>query len=289
MVTVMNRRVTRLWLAGWLAVCGAATGAESTGRVLLKPKFLPDAERMGLFDALAAGLIDARMMPRDATGGSLFLENLSDRPLTIELPEAVVGVQVLPQFGNLFQQAGNGQGNAGNGGQGAGANQPVGAGFQGNFGNGATPNLIGNAPFNQAPRQNFFSIPPERIARVPYHSVCLEHGAVDPKRGNVYRLVQVNEFSADPRLPHLLKQVGAQAESTAALQAAAWHIVNGMSWEQLQAKPFHRAAAPDTPYFESRDLQTARRLVEQVEQLAAQEPREPATDEPAPKLAKARR
>jgi hypothetical protein len=261
---------------GWMLVAGLAAGGEPRSKVLLNPKFDPDAEQVELFAALEAGRIAARMLPRNADGGALFLENLTDRPLTVVLPEAVVGVQVLPQFANVFQNTPP-TGPGANAGPGAGPNQPIGTGFPpGGTGPGGIPNVNVNLPLNGPPGQNFFSIPPERIVRVPYHSVCLRHGAVEPKQGNVYRLVRVEEFSADPRLPELLRLVGSQAESQAALQAAAWHIANGMSWEELEAKRFRRAAAPDTPYFRRAELNAARQIVKRVEALAQRidEPRD---------------
>lgn len=275
---------------GWILVSGWSAGSEPRSKVLLNPKFDPDAPQVELFAALEAGQIAARMMPRDASGGSLFLENLSDRPLTVVLPEAVVGVQVLPQFGNLFQGT-LPSGQTGNAGAGAGTNQPIGTGFPpGGTGPGGIPGVNVNLPLNGPPGQNFFSIPPERIVRVPYHSVCLRHGAVDPKQGNIYRLVRVEEFSADPRLPELLRLVGSQAESQAALQAAAWHIANGMSWEELEAKRFRRAAAPDTPYFRLADLNAARQIVQRVEELAQRGDAPPDDNRTAPQpLASKRR
>lgn len=281
------RRLSRVPLvittAGWVLVSGLAAGGEPRSRVLLNPRFDSDAEQVELFAALETGRVSARMMPRNAEGGALFLENHTDRPLTVVLPEAVVGVQVLPQFGNLFPNAPPaGQPTAG--GPGAGPNQPIGTGFPpGGTGPGGGPNLNGNLPFNGPPGQNFFSLPPERIVRVPYHSVCLRHGAVEPKQGNIYRLVRVEEFSADPRLPELPRLVGAHSDSQAALQAAAWHIANGMSWEELEAKRFLRAAAPDPPYFRGEDLLAARQIVQRVAAPAQRTEHPHRGDTPAPR------
>ena len=253
---------------------GLASAAGRPSRLLLKPEVDPRAERVELFAAIEAGQITARMQPRNARGGAIFIENHTNQPLTVELPATLVGVQVLPQFDGLFPgpnsvgATGNSAANAGQG-----ANQPVGASPVGIGGPGGTAN--GNVPFNAAPFNAFFSIPPERIARVEYVSVCLEYGAVDPRPGNVYRLVRVEEFSADPRLSLLLEELAWQGACTPGLQAAAWHVANGLSWEQLQALKYDRVNGPDPPLFQPHDLIAARTLVSTIDSMAGT-PAEPA-------------
>ncbi len=47
----------------------------------------------------------------------------------------------------------------------------------------------------------------------------------------------------------------------AVAQAAAWHVGNGMSWDDLARKTFDQAAAADTPYFSREQLVAAMQLV----------------------------
>ena len=250
---------TFLVVAGWsglLFVHALLPAGESRSRILLNPQFDPEAPRIALFDGIESGALAAKMMPRDEQGGSVFVQNLTDQPLTIEMPDAFVGVQVLPQLNlqlpvngnNLF--TGNQQQN-----QPAGQNQPVGGGTSRNQNNSSA-----NDPF-----PTFFSVPPERTARIEYSSVCLEHGAVSPRRGNVYRLVRVDEFSNDPRLAALLARVARGEGKPSALQAAAWHLANDMSWEELQALQFRHVNAPDSPWFASSTLRSARTIVTEID------------------------
>ena len=52
-------------------------------------------------------------------------------------------------------------------------------------------------------------------------------------------------------------------------QAAAWHICNGMSWEELAAKKINRLGRPDEPFFTLAQLKAASQVTAAAEKLAA--------------------
>jgi hypothetical protein len=124
----------------------------------------------------------------------------------------------------------------------------------------------------------FFSVPPEMIARVPYSSVCLEHGKAEPRPSITYRLIRPEEYSDDPALAELLKMVAAGRVEKQAAQAAAWHIASGMSWQQLSAKTYNHVNAPDTPYFQPQTLRLAQLIVAESQSRGAEAAR---TEKPA--------
>jgi hypothetical protein len=266
-------RMHSLWI-GCLVVCvlsGATPAREQRAKVLLNPQFDPEADRVELFEALDGGLLNVEMKPRHERGGSLFVENLTDRSLTVELPAVLVGVQVLPQVGLQFQFPGgtgvNSNSQSLGRGQGQGQSQPVGGTPNGAATGSGIPNGAGNGN-NNLP--GFFSVPPERIARIEYSSVCLQHGAPEPRGGNTYQLVRVEQFSKDPRLAGVLRRVGRPGQDAEALQAAAWHVANGMTWDELSGKRRRHLNAASEPYFARSDVEIAREIVRQTEvQLAA--------------------
>lgn len=233
-----------------LVIAGTAV-AEPRPAVIQRPKFDPDAARIELFDGLDQGLLTARLIPHDETRGAVFVENLAGEPLTVELPPAFIGVQVLPQidlqipvppgFANGVGPSGSGATNSGN--------QPVGS------------RATTNGPTGGPQPTSFFSIPAERVVRIEFQSVCLRQGAATPNSGNVYRLVRVEQFSSDPRLPQLLARIGKSHHSQPALQAAAWHLSDGLSWEQIAQLTYGRVNAPDVPQFSAADLRSARKLL----------------------------
>lgn len=233
-----------LWLAADVSAESKPSPRKSvTSRITLDET----AERIALFDGIEGGQLDVLMIPKDANGGNLLVENKTDKPLTIELPESFVGVQVLKQFGGMM-----GGGMMGGGMMGGAQSTGGGAGGLGGGGLGGA----GGAG------QGFFSVPPDQIVRVPYNSVCLNHGKPDPKPSMTYRLVRTEQYTDNPALRELLAIVADGKVNPQVAQAAAWHLTDDMSWHELAAKTVKRlGGAPPTPYFTQAELYYAQSLV----------------------------
>lgn len=249
-------------------VLSSLSGVEAAKKkLLMKPQFDPEAPKIGLFEAIEQEAISVQVVAKNSMEGALLVENLTDQPLSVEMPPALVGVQVLPQFGGGgFGGGGGGFGGGqggGFGGQGGGQNQSFGGGGQqgGGLGGQQGGGLGGGGG-------GFFSVPPEMIARVPYESVCLEHGKAEPRPQVKYRLVRPEEYSSNPALPELLKMVATGRVNKEAAQAAAWHLSSGMSWQQLADKKFNHVNAPDSPYFNPASLFAAQAMVQEAQRRA---------------------
>lgn len=226
----------------------------------------PSAEKVSLFDGMDAGTLDVKMIAKDSLGGNLLIENKTDQPLTVEMPDAIVGVQVLKQIGGGGYSGGGG-GSFGGGGGG----QSVGGGGGGGFGGGG------------AGGGGFFSIPPETVARVPYNSVCLEHGKAEPNSRMTYQVIPVEQFSNDERLMPLLKIVANGKVSPQAAQAAAWHMTNEMSWNDLASKSrTDLRTLHSEPYFNAQTLNEAKSIVARAMTEARNEATGEGESEPAP-------
>lgn len=217
-----------------LLAVAASTRADRPKKLL---QLDPDAVFVDLFDGMEDGTLEAKLVPKDSLGGKIFITNLTDKPLTVQLPKSFVGVHVLKQFG------GGGFGGGGLGGAGGG-------GFGGGGG--------------------LYSIPPEEVAKIPYQSVCLEHGKTEPRPSFDYRIVKVEEYTNNPTLQELLLFVGTRRVNLGAAQAAAWHLNSEMSWQELAAKRYTYVSRPPQPYFSPQHLRGAQNLVA----LAAAQARE---------------
>lgn len=258
-----------------LVLAGTAALAGEFKKPITKPKYDPSAPRVGLFDGLDAKSLDAELRPKNEFGGNLFIRNLTDKPITVELPDAIVGVQVHPQFflgaqgGNGFgQQQGQGNGNGGGMGMGmAGANQSVGGGAGNGQGQGQNSAGLG-----------LFSIPAGEVVRLPFASVCLEHGKPTPTARNQYRLVRPESYSDKPELAAICRAAADSESDRLTVQAAAWHTVSGLSWEDLAKKTYDQAAAADTPYFKPAQLKAARDLVAKASRPAPAAPKSVASE-----------
>lgn len=216
-----------------VAVAQLVGAGKSPIKVL---KVDPTAAKVGLFEGMESGALAVRVVAHDVKGGNVFIENLSDKPLTVEFPDAVAMVHVLKQAGGngLFGQGNGGLQQGQQGGQ-QGGGQSIGAGMGQQQGN--TPGGIGQG---QGPGQgqNFFgngifSIPAERVAQVPYQSVCLNYGKPDPSPRMTYKPVPLEEFTRDKVLQETLRMFGKGRLDHTAAQAAAWHLTDKMSWNQL--------------------------------------------------------
>ncbi|HUG93485.1 MAG TPA: hypothetical protein VML55_21780 [Planctomycetaceae bacterium] len=238
---------------------------------ITRPKFDPQAEKVELFAGMEDGRLDVTVIAKNANGGNLLIENTTDKPLTVEMPEAFVGVQVLKQFGGGGMGGGGGGQTQAFGGGGDGG----GGGFDGGMGGGGG---------------GFFSIPPEKIVRFPYKSVCLDHGLPEPHPRIEYRLVRVEDYSSNPALGELLKLVARPGVDHQALQAAAWHLSDEMSWQELAAKSIRRLGGfGRQPYFQPQQLRQAQWLVA-LSQSLAKEDGTPAAARPAqPTVTRVRR
>ena len=217
--------------------------ADARKPVITKPKFDPTAEKIEFFKGMEEGQLETKFIPKDANGGFLLVTNTTEEPVTVELPEAFVAVQVLKQFGGM---GGGGMGGGGMGG--GGQNQNVGGGMGGGGMGGG----------------GFFSIPPERTVRVPYVSACLNHGKPDPSARLEYKLVPVEEYTKDEVLTELIRMVGSGRVNQHSAQAAIWNRTDNMSWQDLASKSTRGILSVEY-YFAPQNIQEGQYLMAAAE------------------------
>lgn len=241
---------TLLVLAAVIGI-GAATQLSADEPVSVDAADLPGIVEM--FDGMETGEVEARLVMRNAMKGHLILKNVSDEPLNIAVPEAFGAKHVLGQFDG----GGGGFGGQG-GGQGGGAQ--AGGGGIGGAGGG-----LGGAGGGGG---GFFSIAPQKMKSIPYNSVCLEHGKTEPMSKMHYVPVPLEEVAETPEEEQLLIGIARSPQSTKAMQAAAWHIFNDMSWQELAAKEVNHANRPNSPYFTRGELMMAQQIVGESQRRA---------------------
>ena len=266
-----------LVLTAACALVSVSTAQAAKSKDLIKKlTFDPNAPKIGMFDGIDEGAIAVKMIPKNAQGGNLIVENKTDGPLSVELPPGFVGVPILPQAGSYGGGGGGGLGGGGIGG-GGGAQQSVGGGQGGGQGGGGGGGDGG-----------FFSIPPEKSVLVPYGSVCLEHGKAEPRPQSNYKIIPIEEYTEDPTLQELIKLVATGKIHPSIAQLAAWHIANDMSWRELAALKYDRIGVPDTPQFSRAQLFKAQELVS-IAVRKAKERDEEQPAEPKPRTSRVSR
>ena len=229
--------------------------------VLSKVPFNPKAEKIDLFDGMKSSRLDAHLVPRNSLRGFFFIENKSKQPLSVQIPKSFVGIQVSKQFApgvGFFNPNGQNGNNTGQGQTIGGAmGNPIGIEIPGN-GFPVVPNFANGA-------NNFFSIPAERIVKVPYQSVCLEYGKPEPRSRMKYKPVPPSEYTSDARLQNLLDRMGTTRIDPKVAQAAAWHLTDDLSWQYLSAKQVQHVGGIRSSYFRPAQLRVAQQLVKSVQ------------------------
>jgi len=235
------------------------------------------------FDAVDKGKINAKFIALNDHEAKLIVTNNTPQPLTLKLPDAFAGVPVAAQFGGGGGGRGGGGrtggGRSGGTGGGGGQQQSVGGG-----GGGAGGGIGGGGGGG-----GFFSVPAEKTEKIAMSVVCLDHGLRDPSSGTAYKMVPADAVVDRPAVLELLKAFGRGELKHGAAQAAAWHLNNDLTWQQLAAKlqgtkrSFNRP-----PYFSADDIRSGMAYATEAERLAIAnaDEYERAKKERAEKLAK---
>jgi len=179
----------------------------------------PASEKVELFAAMKADQIEVKLVPKDATQSTVIIRNKTDKPLSIRLPDAFVGRPILAQDGG---DGGGGRNN--NSSSSSNSNQSMGGGM-GGMGMGGM-GMGGGFLDAGADRAGKFKVP----------TVCLEHGKADPNPRVPYEIAPIAEFTQDAALVEVCQMLGREELDQKTAQAAAWHLSDKLSWQELAAK-----------------------------------------------------
>ncbi|QDT10096.1 hypothetical protein [Stieleria marina] len=214
------------------------------------------------FAAMDAGQIDVKFIPRDATQANVLVKNLTDKPLHIQLPAAFAGVPIQAQ--GMGGMGGGGMGGGGMGGGGGGGGQAAGGGMGGGGMGGG-----GMGGGGMGGGGGFMRVPPERMKKMQVTTVCLEHGKPDPNPKMAYKIVPLEKFTKDENVRVLCEALGNGLVTQNTAQAAAWHMLDDLSWDFLAKK--NRVESKYTGnvrWFSVFELRTAVAVVNESKRIA---------------------
>jgi hypothetical protein len=249
-------------LLGAMAQSGATKETQTT-----TPEKSPAAEStpgtgVEFFEAVDAGQINAKFIALNDHEAKLIVTNNTKQPLNLRLPDAFAGVPVAAQFGGGGGGArgGGGGGRGGSsrsGSSGGGGQQSVGGGGGGGIGGGGGGG------------GGFFSVPPEKTEKLDIAVVCLDHGLRDPSSSAPYKMVPADSVVDKPAVVELLKAFGRGELKHGAAQAAAWHLNNDLTWQQLAAKlQGTKRSFKRPPYFSADEIRAGMAYATEAERLA---------------------
>jgi hypothetical protein len=245
----------------------------------------PTANKVELFDGMETGALSTRMIANDIMGGNVFIENKTNKPLTIIMPPAFVGVHVFKQMGGMMGGMGGGMGGMGGGmgggmmGRGGMGGQSMGGGMggmgggMGGMGGGMGGMGGGMGGMGGGMGGGFFSIPPFKVAQVPFRSVCLNHGRPDPMPQMTYRIMRLEDYTDNRVLQQTVRMYGTGQMDYPAAQAATWHLTDNKSLSELASMAKYGIEGDETtkePIFSQNELRQAQEVLAIAKKQAAE-------------------
>ncbi|TVS10008.1 MAG: hypothetical protein EA424_26005, partial [Planctomycetaceae bacterium] len=117
-----------------------------------------------------------------------------------------------------------------------------------------------------------------RRIRVPI--VCLEHGKTDPNPRVPYEIRPIESFTDNRQVAEVCAMLGRGEVPRNVAQAAAWHLTDNMSWEELAQKNRVQLSNGYTErYFAPQELAGAMQVVVQAGIRAEQNAPSTSTDD----------
>ena len=216
-----------------VALLLVAGGVEATGAPPRKAgQYNPEDQTVEMFAAIQSGEIAVRLIPKNSTLSHVLIENKTDQPLNVKLPDAFAGVPALAQVGGPTGTSSSSTSHS-NSGQAAG-------GGMGGMGMGMG---------------GMMNVAPEKVGRFDVATVCLEHGKAEPRAAMHYEIKPLEAVTTKPGVRELCQMLGNRQINQRAAQAAAWYLNNGMSWQVLAAKQIHYPDGVNQPYFSPQEIQ----------------------------------
>ena len=271
--------------AGLLLTASLGRGAIAQGD---EPATRPDPkagiEQINVIEAEKTGAIGILAKGDGADKVRFSVHNKTDRRLKVILPPGLIA-----SSGAVGQQplGGGGAGGAGGG----GAFQSMGLGAPGNLPGGfgtftpikpakpiqaTQPSPGSDAGFRSVPAAGPESkdnegivIPAGQTVSFTLPSVCLNYGVRTPESRDRFHLMDVNDYTADPRARKTLRGLATIGTSRMVAQAVVWHVFNGLGLQQL--------AMQDVEPFNAHELALAARIVEAIDAGGPDSPLDPNT------------
>lgn len=263
--THSNRSISRRMFTGVLSCTFALTAGLAKADAPAKEAPI-DAE---LFNAIEEGKVDVKFIPLNTTKANVLVRNLTDQPMTVRLPAKFAGVPVNRQFGGGgmggMGGGGMGGGGMGGGGMGGGGGQAMGGGM----GGGGMGGGMGGGGMGGGGMGGFMRIPPQRQQKLAVTTVCLEHGKPDPTPKMAYKIIPLDVVTKDDRVHVLCEALGNRQIAQNTAQAAAWNLMDKLSWEKLASK--NRVESKYTgnvAWFSPIEIQSAIAVVREATRIA---------------------
>jgi hypothetical protein len=223
----------------------AKTAVTEAKKSAKKSNKKADAKAVEMFQAMEDGLLTVDFIGKDAKEANLIFKNKVKEPINVVLPETFGAVPVLAQGmmggmggGGMGGMGGGGMGGMGGGGMGGmGGGQGMGGGMGGGGMGGMGGGGMGGMGGGGMMGGGMMRIEPDMPRKMTVATLCLNHGKADPNPRMKYKVVRLAEVNDSPVIEEFCKALATGKVSQNTAQAAAWHVANGLTWEELVRKP----------------------------------------------------
>ncbi|MCH5375443.1 MAG: hypothetical protein JJ992_15845, partial [Planctomycetes bacterium] len=114
-----------------------------------------------------------------------------------------------------------------------------------------------------------FNVAPGKVGKIKVATVCLEHGKPDPNPRVAYEIRPIDSFTENAKVAEVCKMLGRGEVTQNIAQAAAWHLTDGLSWQELAFKDRVKLSNGYTEkYFAPQEIAMAMRVVGEAERRA---------------------
>ncbi len=224
-------RLVRAWSAAGLISSLTFIAVPAVAGEPAEP--LPAAEArvetVKILDAKKAGELTVDLRGHGQSGVTMAIKNTSTRRLNVVLPAGLVAAS------SVGQAAGGGAGGGGglqNMGLGAPGNRP--GGF-GQFGANNAANGVGFRSVGLSAESNTSSVMvgAGQSVEIEMPAVCLNFGMPSPTPKDSLTLLDVNDYSRDPRVRRALRSLATIGTSQGTAQATMWNVCNNVPFETM--------------------------------------------------------
>ena len=256
-----------------VALCVTAVGwsAEKGKRKPLPP--IADPVEVKFFEAMESGQIKVLVVAPNYSQMMLRVQNTTDTPLRVLLPETIDAVPAARrQVQQTLQRNGMPASLANNYGPSQGGSQGLGGSLAGPWSQ--DPSVAGqrNAqkngkqnpqPEEEDPKPLAWTLAPGQLIQLQIPCFCLEFGKPDPNRKIPYEMVQLQDLNGQPAVQELIKRFAQGDIDQRVAQLAAWHIASGTPWPMLAQLKLPRTNGRGGPVSQ-RELMAAKTLAESL-------------------------
>lgn len=110
-----------------------------------------------------------------------------------------------------------------------------------------------------------WNIPPQKVATFKLPTVCLDYGKPDPRPQIPYQIKRIEEHTDNKVVHEIVRALAAGVVPQRIAQLAAWHVANGVSWEELASQSYRHPSGLRAALYSPAEIQAAMQLVTTAE------------------------